>query len=542
MKKITKIFFNGQIVTMDRKNTIVEAVALSENKIFQVGTNEKILSLKGPNTVCIDLKGKTMLPGLYECHGHFQLASNGENNKVDLAAAPLGEMETIDQCIEALKRQRDSTPDDMPVYGWRFDNTGMEDNRHLYREDLDKVSIDRPVIVNHISHHLVYLNSKALELFGITKDTDNPPGGVIQKDVKTGEPNGILEETAQKITEKSSKMIMDIDYPNEDARFEDWKKMSLKYASLGVTTANDAVCYLGHALQYQKATEKGYFKIRLTINPVFTDYEKVIQSCQNNPYFTVGGAKLFQDGSIQGYTAYLKEPFHIQPPGKNDYCGYSVYSKEQLKAFVFDAQEKGWQVVVHNCGDAGLEEFISAVEHAEQVFGKKDLRHVALHCIVVQEQQLDRIVKLDMIASFFVDHVFFWGDKHREKFLGEQRTEYLCPMNSAIKKGIVSNMHCDNPAGPELPFLSMWSAIVRKTRNGEVIGDSERISVMDALRSFTIDAAYQFYEENTKGSIEPEKYADLIIIDKDILRIPVDQIKDIEVLETYVDGELVFKK
>lgn len=540
MKEITKIFFHGQILTMDSKNTIVEAVALAGNKIFQVGTDTEILPLADKATICINLQGKTMLPGLYECHGHFQLASDGENNKVDLASPPLGDKTTIAQCLDALRRQCEKTPADKPVYGYRFDYTGVDERRHLYREDLDKISIDRPVIVNHISNHLAYVNSKALELLHITKDTENPPGGVIQKDPLTGMPNGVLEENAMYITPEAGLLIMAIAYPDEISRFKAWEQTALQYARLGVTTANDAVCYPDTALLYRKAAEQGYLKIRMSINPAFDYYEQVMETNCQHPYVTMGGAKLFQDGSIQGYTASLSEPYFISPEKKTDYCGYPTRSREELAAFVLKAQSKGWQLVIHNCGDNGLEDYLYALEAAVEQYPQKDCRHVALHCIVVQEQQLERIAKLHMIASFFVDHVYYWGQKHKEQFLGETRSSYICPMRSALQKKIIITIHCDNPSGPELPFVSIWSAISRQMMNGEVLGESEQISVIDALRAYTIHAAYQFFEEDMKGSIEPGKLADLIVLDRNPLVCQLNELKETQVLLTLVDGKVVY--
>lgn len=541
MVKITKIFYHGCILTMDAADRVVEAVALAGNQIYQVGNDETILSLADKETICIDLHGKTMLPGLYECHGHFQLASDGENNKADLAAAPLGEKETLAQCLEALQQQRDKTSADQPIYGYRFDNSGIIERRHLYREDLDQISLERPVIVNHISNHLAYLNSKALQILNITKDTPDPPGGLIQKDSVTGEPNGVLEENAMYLTPEAGMLIMSIQYSNLASRFAAWEKTTLQYASLGVTTANDAVCYPETALLYRQAAEEGYLKIRMSINPAFDYYTQIVDKGNAHPFVTVGGAKLFQDGSIQGYTASLCQPYHVPPEKKEIYYGYPTRSRESLREMVMKAQSNGWQLVVHNCGDAGLEDYLCVLEEAAARYPQKDSRHVALHCIVVQEQQLERMARLHMIASFFVDHVYYWGEKHCQYFLGEARGSSICPMQSAIKKGIMATIHCDNPSGPELPFVSIWSAVARKTMAGRVIGEEERIAVKEALRAYTIGAAYQFFEEGKKGSIEPGKLADLIVIDRNPMQCPLDAIKDTKVLLTIVDGNTVYQ-
>lgn len=542
MDKVDRIFFNGNILTMDNQNTIVQAVALLKNTIYATGDNKTILSMASSETDCINLQGKTMLPGLYESHGHFQLASDGENNKVDLAAAPLGNMQTLDQCLRALKEYAQKNGINKPIYGYRYDNTGILEKRHLTKYDLDKVSTTRPVIVNHISNHLAYLNSKALKILNITKNTLDPEGGKIQKDPNTGEPNGILEENAIYLTPQSSLMIMSVDYQTEEERFEAWEKTTLQYAKLGVTTANDAVCYPETVLLYRKAIEKGYLKIRMSINPAFNFYEKIKNNDFAHPFLTIGGAKLFQDGSIQGYTAYLKEKYYIAPKNEENYHGYPTYPYEELRQKVKKAHQNGWQLVVHNCGDAGLEEYLEALEDVQNETPMLDNRHVALHCIVMKPEQLQRMKKLNMIAAFFVDHVYYWGDKHKNRFLGENRANYLCPMRSAIDAGLITTIHCDNPSGPEIPFLAIWSAVKRVTKDGEILGRDQSISVLEALRAYTIEAAYQFFEEDIKGSIETGKLADLIVVDRNPLTCPVDYLKDIEVEMTMVDGNIVYQK
>ena len=260
-------------------------------------------------------------------------------------------------------------------------------------------------------------------------------------------------------------------------------------------------------------------------------------------HFRIGGAKLSLDGSPQGKTAWLTQPYHVPPEGQpSDYRGYpAIADDDEVFAFIDEAFAKGWQILAHCNGDAAADQYIAAVRAATQKHGEADRRSVMIHAQTVREDQLDAMQELGIIPSFFGMHTYYWGDWHRDSVLGPQRAARISPAASAVRRGMIFTQHHDAPVALPNSIMVIASQVNRTTRSGQVLGAEQRVSVMDALKSITIHAAYQYFEEKTKGSLEPGKLADFVILDRNPLRVEPESIKDIRVIETIKEGRTIYR-
>ena len=258
---------------------------------------------------------------------------------------------------------------------------------------------------------------------------------------------------------------------------------------------------------------------------------------------SLGAAKLLADGSLQCYTGYLSNPYHkviYDLPDGPMWRGYPMEPEQQFIEKVVGLHRQGWQLAIHGNGDDAIQMILNAYEEAQKRYPRADARHIVIHCQTVREDQLDRIKRLGVVPSFFVVHTYFWGDRHRDIFLGPDRAKRISPLRSALKRGILFSNHNDTFVTPIDPLLSVWSAVNRITSSGQVLGEEYTISVMDALRSVTSWAAYQACEETSKGSLEPGKLADMVVLGDNPLAVDKKAIRDIPVLATIVGNELVY--
>jgi len=534
-----RAFINGNVVTMDENDTIAEAVIVRNGFIQNVGSTDEIKKLIVHGDTIIDLKGKTLLPGFIDAHGHFP-GSGIFTLGANLNSPPIGEMTSISQIIETLKKKATETEKGKWILSWGYDDTLLAEKRHLTRHDLDEVSKEHPVIAQHISGHLGVANSLALQIAKIDAKTPNPEGGVIRRNSESGEPTGILEEKA---VFPVSQLAMDFT-PEErltmlQAAVEDYKRV-------GVTTAQSGLCQERMVDGLSMASQFGQVPLRLMVWPDIELSEKIIKgeyevSDHNNDLFQIGAAKIIADGSIQGYTANLTQPYHKSNNGDAEYSGYPVTSREEMVSLVKRFHRAGMQIAIHGNGDATIDDIIFSISEAQKEHPREDTRHIIIHCQTVRDDQLDEMKRLGITPSFFSAHAYYWGDRHWNIFLGPDRARRLNPANTALEKGIRFTIHVDTPVTPMDPLLLVWSAVNRVSTGGNVIGDSERISPIQALRAVTINAAWQIFQEDNRGSIEKEKFADLVVLAENPLKNPK-TIRDIEVLETIIGGKTVYQK
>lgn len=532
------VYVGGPVLTMDARDTIVRGIALDGERIAAVGSEAEIRAwseLHGGEV--IELEGRALLPGFIDAHGHFP--GNGLVAVfADLNSPPIGEIETIDDLVESMSRQAKEHAAGDWVLGFGYDDTLIAEGRHPTREDLDRASTDHPIAAIHVSAHLAVANSAALEELGIDANSRDPEGGLIRREPGSDEPDGVLEENAMK-------PLQPLLTPEAIAGLRVLLRGGELYAAAGVTTAQSGVTPVGLFRVFDLASRLGLIPIRLMVWLDETAADALLAGTFALPdrdaaaMLRTGAVKLIADGSIQGYTGYLSEPYSVPPGDDPDYRGYPRIPRAALFEQVARYHAAGLQIAVHGNGDASIDDILDAYEAAERAHPRRDPRHIVIHAQMTREDQLDRMAELGVVPSFFSLHTFYWGDRHRTIFMGPERAARISPARSALDRNIRFTIHADTPVVPMEPLRLVWSAVNRKTRSGFTLGPEERISVVEALRAVTIDAAFQYHEERDKGSLEVGKLADLVVLSKSPLDDP-EQIDQIEVLRTIVGGRTVF--
>jgi len=535
------IYTNGVIVTMEPDLPRAEAVAVRSGAIAGVGATAAIEALAGPDTEVIDLSGRTLLPGLYAAHDHFPGAGVLKVHRVDLNSPPIGRIETVDQLVEVLGQRARETQKGHWVIGRGYDDTLLNEQRHPTRVDLDRASTDHPIWIVHTSGHLGVANSRALEVANVTSGTPQPPGGVIRLG-EDGRPNGVFEESGGIVSRHIPALSV------ED-RMLAMKQAVEDYLKQGVTTAVIAGGGRGSLRDLQEARRLGLLKFRIVTMtskgaPGSSSAAEAggFISGFGDSRLKIGAIKITQDGSNQGFTGYFTEPYHTPFKGDASYRGYPRRSREDLVAMVKEIHDAGYQIAIHGNGDAAIDDILFAFERAQGDNPRPDARHRIEHCQYVREDQLDKLQELGVTPSFFVGHVYYWGDRHHEIFLGPERAARISPLASALKRGIRFTVHDDTPVTPVDPLQLVWGAVNRLTRSGRLLGADQRIAVEEALRAITIDAAWQNFEDDHKGSIATGKLADFVVLSENPLAIEPERIRDIEVLSTIVGGQAVYNR
>lgn len=535
------IYVNGTVITMDAQSRTVRAVAVRQDRIITVGTDAEVRALATPATRVVDLAGKTLLPGFIDAHSHFPGSGTAELFTVNLSSPPLGSINSVDDMIAALRKKAQSLPKGQWVRGGGYDQTLLKEVRHPTRQELDKASTEHPILITHASGHLSVANSLALQLADLNPNTPQPQGGVIQKDPKTGELTGLLEEVGGLVARLIPAMT-----PADMQRAIEWSAQD--YASNGVTTATIAGGGISDAIREAEKAGKIPFRIVAMIPgmgqadraqlPTIVPAKRI-----GNEMLKTGlTVKLMQDGSIQGFTGYLSEHYHTPYNNDPNYRGYPREPRERFVERVKAYHRAGYQIATHANGDAAIEDVIVAYRAALQERPKSDHRFRIEHAQMTREDQLDAIRELGISPSFFVSHTYYWGDQHRDIFQGPVRGAHISPLASAVKRGIRFSIHLDTNVTPMRPLQAVWSAVNRLTRTNKVLGPDQRISPLNALRAVTIDAAWQGHDDALKGSIEVGKLADFVVLgDNPLVGDPV-RIKDIPVLETIVGGHTIYKR
>lgn len=541
-----KIYINGTIITVDAKNSQAQAVAVKAGKILAVGSVKDITKLKGGSTEVINLNGKTVIPGLIDGHSHFM--SLEWTQTANVAAPPVGSVKTIADIVTELKKYKaeKNIPDGDWIRGFGYDVDQLAEKRHPTKEDLDGAFPNNPVVITHVSGHMSVANSAALKASGIDSHTKDPAGGIIVRKDGSDEPAGLLQEKAQ----YSVRLKQNAAKPTLEQQLKTLKDQQLYYASQGITTAQDGSTSFESLQLLKQAADRGELIIDIETLPSYAIIDKVL----DNPEFTYGvldkhlklnGFKFMSDGSPQGKTAYFGKPYLTKVPGcDSEVCrGFPVTSQEQFNEAILKGFKHNLQTFVHCNGDAAIDMYIEAVENANRVLGttSANRRPVVIHSQFVRPDQLDKYKQLGMIPACFTNHTFFWGDVHVQN-LGESRAFFSSPLKTAQKKGIIATNHTDFPVTPVNQLFLLWSSVTRQSRSGKVIGPAERLTPIEGLRTITINGAYEYFEEKTKGSIEPGKLADLVVLSDNPLTVDPQKIKDLVVLETIKEGTTIYKR
>ena len=533
------IYTGGPIITMDGASPeLAGAVAVRGGRIIAVGVPASVIKAAGKSARTIDLKGRALLPGFIDAHGHVSFV--GQNAAmVQLQPPPVGGVDSIAKLQQAFRDWISGRilAEGVPVVGNGFDDSQLVEKRFPTRHDLDAVSDTRPLIAMHVSGHFAVLNSAMLKLVGIGPDTPNPAGGVIRRELDGKTPNGVLEEAAL------FGALRILTPRNADAGVAALVAGERIYVENGITTAQDGRVMPENWPALEAAAKRGALPIDTVALVSFErEWPDAVRAQIGKGYvgrLRIAGIKLTVDGSPQGRTAWLHDPVPVPPEGKGaDYRGYPAIDLNLFNSRLADAAKNGWQVFVHVNGDEAMQALIDGVRNN----GLAGHRTIAIHSQVVRLEQLEAMKALDIQPSFFANHTWYWGDWHRDVALGPKRADFISPQATAWRIGLRPTAHNDSPVVPPDIMRLLWSSVNRRTQSGDILGPLERISVYQALQQVTINAAWQIGEDNEKGSIAIGKRADFVVLDTNPLSADPMKLSEVKVLATIKDGTLVFGK
>lgn len=538
------MYYNGDILTMEGDQPIyAEAIVVKDGKIAFVGSKDEAMKAAGKGHKMVDLQGKTMLPGFLDPHSHF-INSLSMSDQANCSAPPVGTAKNPDDIVAVLKAFKESkgVKDGEILMGYGYDENTIPAGNQLNRDHLDKAFPNNPVMVMHVSLHGAVLNSMAMKKYGISASTKTPPGGVIVRKPGTQEPDGLIMETA------FLPIFAQLPKPTPEQLKAQLKAGQMIYAEAGVTTAQEGASHLADVLVMQNAANSNDLFIDVVSYPFITEFDSIMSRYKSsdfgkyNNHFKLGGIKITIDGSPQGRTALFTAPYLTGGPGgEKNWKGEPTFPQETVNRMLKKVYDNGLQSTFHANGDGAIDMCIKAHEFASGGDYKKDRRTTVIHSQFVRPDQLDAYVKNNIIASFYTEHTFFFADAHI-KNRGEKQASFISPMKTALGKGVKCTNHTDFNVVPIDQLLVVWSAVNRISRDGKIIGADECISPYQALQAITITAAYQYFEENSKGSLKAGKLADLVILDQNPLRVDAMKIKDIKVVETIKEGKTIYKK
>ncbi|MCS5581534.1 MAG: amidohydrolase [Gammaproteobacteria bacterium] len=533
------IFFGDNIITMD--NSKVTAVAVRGDRIVATGDQAEIIQLQDDSTRLVELGDRALLPGFIDAHGHFGAVATS-SALLDLSSPPVGAVETIDDIVTAIQNwiENNDVPDGQLIYGFGYDDSLLAEQRHPNRDDLDRASTSHPIVIRHVSGHLNAANSMALAQSRITAESQSPQGGVIRRRSDSDEPIGVMEETAMGLLPGYGALI------SEEQGWQLRRDAAEIYSSYGITTIQDSNVSVAYVNALKARAREEAFPVDIVAyimgNPL-SDIElgQVSQDAEYVGGVRIGGVKFILDGSPQGRTAWMSQPYNEGPPGVDaDYVAYPSYDPEAYQARVDNLLERHVPVLAHANGDQAIERMIDGIADAVEGEAIPDHRSVIIHAQLIRADQLDRVKELGIIPSYYSAHPFFWGDWHRLSF-GDERAGFISPVRATINRDIPFTVHNDSPIVPPDMMRLVSITVNRQTRSGYILGPEQRATVMEALYAITQGAAYQYFEEDEKGSITSGKRADLVILETNPLAVDPAQLADVKIAETFARGVSVYR-
>lgn len=534
------IIFTGEnIITMEQSN--VTGVAVLGERLSFVGSAAQALNYKGPETRVVELGERTLLPGFIDAHGHFSSFA-GRLDALDLSSPPVGTVNSIDDIVAELRNwiERRQVPAGEIVYGVGYDDSLLAEQRHPTKADLDRASTRHPIVISHVSGHLLVANSMALTNANVSALTEDPAGGVIRRLEGSNEPDGVMEETALGL------------FPRQGAGMSPEQRRVLRrqaldiYASYGITTIQDSNIGMDYLNQLIEEAQEDPFPQDIVAyvwaNRMTDEELSAVNSTDYQGGIRLGGVKFTLDGSPQGRTAWLTEPYTQGPPNASaEYVAYPSYDPDLYKARMPDLLERGVPVLAHANGDAAIDLLLDGVESGLEAVGDKDHRSVAIHAQLMRPDHLPRFKELGVIPSYYSVHPFFWGDWHRLSF-GDERASFISPVAATAALGIPLTVHNDTPVVPPDMMRLLSITVNRQTRSGYVLGEDQKATVEQALHAVTLGAAYQYFEEDEKGSLVAGKRADLVILESNPLTADPSILDTIEVVETFAKGKSIYQR
>ena len=540
-----RIWSGGPILTMNDAAMRAEAIAERGGRIVAVGSEAEVMAMRGEATQVIDLAGRALVPGFVDAHGHVVMGGL-QALSANLLAPPDGEVVDIASLQQTLRdwmaANREAVEAVRLVVGFGYDNAQLAELRHPTRDDLDAVSRDYPVFIIHQSGHLAALNSKALEIAGISAASPNPEGGVIRRRDGSQEPDGVLEELAMF---SALLKILPVIGPEGFKAFA--RAGSELWARFGYTTAQEGRSSPDTVQVMRSVAAEGGFAIDVVTYPdvlIDRDFIKAGISADYDRRLRIAGAKLTIDGSPQGFTAWRDEPYYA-PVGNypEGYSGYAAATAEQVFDAVLWAAGNGVQLLTHANGERAMDLLVAAHRAARAHHpGAGALRPVLIHGQFVRADQLDDFKALGVIPSLFPMHTFYWGDWHLQHTVGPEKGQDISPTGWALERGMIFTSHHDAPVAFPDSMRVLDATVTRRARgSGVVVGPQHRVDVITALKAMTLWPAYQHFEESAKGSLEVGKLADFAILSADPTVVDPETLDSLKVTETVKEGRTVFR-
>lgn len=526
------VFVNGEVITVDRKNSVAEAMAVKGNLISAVGTNQEMEAFIGEDTKVVNLRGKSLLPGFIDSHIHLILY--GVNQ---LAVSCKAEhIKSVADLLDDLKKQAATIPNGEWIRAWGFNETAVKEKRYPTIAELDAISENHPIMITRTCSHISVVNRKALQIAGIDESTVNPPGGIIEKD-EGGAITGKLIETAHMmIAERAGYTERELEKAVKIA--------SEHFIAAGITSIHEAGAHGPDSLRImQQAVKQNDIRVRIyamigSLNKSHEFVNKMVAAGvvtgTGDDRFKIGPAKLFTDGSSTGPTIATREPYSSDPGN----FGILYYTEEEIYQVLGEAHAKGYQITVHAQGDKAIDMYLNCVEKALKESPRKDHRHRIEHAGISTPDLQRRMKQLGIIPIPNPPFPFEFGDIYIEHY-GE-RVNYMYAARDYIDNGILAAAGSDAPVTDHNPLLGIHVAVNRKSSSGASIGTAQSIRVLEAIRLYTWNGAYASFDEAIKGSIEVGKLADLVILNDSILKVKLNDIKELKVETTILNGEILY--
>ncbi len=527
------IIINATIHTMDQGQPLAEAVAISGNRIIAVGTTKEIRRLVGANTRIVDAKGQLVLPGFNDAHVHFM--SGG----FQLSSVDLRDASSQPEFAERIRAFADKLPPGRWITGGDWDHERWPDAKLPTKELIDRFTPNTPVFVNRLDGHMALANSLALKLANVTRQTLDPPGGVIVRDPKTGEPTGVLKDAAQSFVWKV------FPTPGFEEKLAAARAATNHAASVGVTSVQDMSAGTDVGV-YQALLDRGELKNRIYAVWPLPRWERLTQTGVRahfgSPMLRTGGLKGFADGSLGSTTALFYAPYE-DAPGTSGIPSDEMFPEGVMLERVRGADRAGLQVIIHAIGDRANDLILSIYEQVENENGDRDRRFRIEHAQHLRAQDISRFARDHVIASMQPYHAIDDG-RWAEKRIGHERAKTTYAFRSLLDSGATLAFGTDWTVAPLDPMLSIYAAVTRRTLDGKHPGGwipEQKISVEEAVRAYTVGSAFAEFQEKEKGTILPGKFADLVILSRDIFKIDPKEIEKAKVVTAIMDGRVVYE-
>jgi hypothetical protein len=526
------VLLNGHVMTVDPMNPVASAVAIRAGRIVHVGSDEDSRLAAGPRAETIDLRGRTATPGLNDAHAPPMGVGHALAD-VDITPEAVGSIEGINRAVRG--RIVTLQPGDW-VVGRGYDQARMTEERHPTRYDLDAVSPENPVFLWRACHHIAAVNSRALELAGITADTRAPEGGTIDRD-EHGEPTGVLREAAMDLVHDL------IPQPSEDAIMRALQLAGRAFLRTGVTSTVEAGIRTPTEMSaYQRLRLQDALPVRTYLMMMIDETLEHMASLGirtgfGDNWLRIGPAKIFLDGSIGGRTSRMRLPFE----GEAENVGLWMQPPDVMKAKVIKAHSLGFQVGVHAIGDAAIDLILDSYEEAQQKYPRTNTRHRIEHCSIVDFDTIQRIKRLGAVPIPGTSFLYYFTRAYRQN-LGEERLRYNVGMRTYQEQGITAAASTDAPVVPVSATVGLGMMMSRVDINGEKIWPEEIVDLESAIKAYTWNGAYASFEEQTKGSLEVGKLGDVTVFDADLRQVVPEEMKEVAVDFTISEGRVAFDR